>query len=293
MKTTTAIITALLALTMTVAATSCSSSNSNTTADGTSIPATTTTTTVERPTRLVDELISTGHGHMHIRCVGSGPTTVLLIAGWDDAGDHWGEIEPALTRQARVCSYSRFGTGSSDAPATMQTFETQAADLHALLEAAGEQGPYVVLGHSFGGAEAVTFTSDYSNEVKGLMLLDASPVTWPDTVCSVTAYAPVCDLMHDPANDGEQLDVVPAFEAVARITSLGDLPMTVMTAAHRIDPTLPQRQLDRLDAAWARGVDQWAALSNSSRTVTVEHTGHHIEIDQPAAVTTELLKLLP
>jgi pimeloyl-ACP methyl ester carboxylesterase len=63
---------------------------------------------------------------MHIRCVGAGPTTVLLIAGWGDGGTNWGAIEPAIAERARVCSYARFGTGTSDAPSTIQTFTTQA-----------------------------------------------------------------------------------------------------------------------------------------------------------------------
>ena len=82
--------------------------------------------------------------------------------------------------------------GSAPEPATRhaptQTFETQAPDLHALARQAGEPGPYVVVGHSFGGAEAVTFTSQYPDEVTGLMLVDASPTTWPTTACSVAAY---------------------------------------------------------------------------------------------------------
>ena len=110
---------------------------------------------------------------------------MLLLAGWGGAGDNWGAIEPAIRQHARLCSYARFGTGDSDAPASTQTFDTQATDLHALLESAREPGPYVIVGHSFGGAQAVTFASKYADEVAGLMLLDASPSTWPAAVCSV------------------------------------------------------------------------------------------------------------
>ena len=143
----------------------------------------------------------------------------------------------------------------------------QAADLHALLDTAREPGPYVVLGQSFGGPQAVTFASTYANEVTGLILLDATPTTWPATVCSVAAYA--------------------------TITSLGDLPMTVMTAAHRDGTGLPPGELERLDTLWNEGVERWAGLSSSSDVVTVEDTGHPIELDQPQLVIDELLKLLP
>jgi pimeloyl-ACP methyl ester carboxylesterase len=248
---------------------------------------------VERPTGVVDGLVTIDSGRMHLRCKGSGDSTVLLLAGWDADGASWNTIEPSLAETTRVCSYSRFGTGASDPPPTPQTFQTQATDLHELLDAAGEPGPYVIVGHSFGGPEAVTFTSQYPHEVAGLMLLDASPATWPTTICSVAAYQPLCTVMHDPALDQERLDTIPAFEAVAAIDSLGDVPMTVMTADHRIDPALPQAELARLDAAWAEGVQHWASLSPASTVVIVEDTSHHIQLDQPAAVIEAVVALLP
>jgi pimeloyl-ACP methyl ester carboxylesterase len=266
---TTTIHTALIALV--ILASGCGSSSRGDAAP-TDEPTTTTTVaptaTVERPTAPVDQLVAIDGGRMHLRCVGSGPTTVLLIAGWGDGGENWGAIEPAVAERARACSYARLGTGTSDPQTTTQTFATQAADLHALLDAAGEPGPYVLVGHSFGGPESVTFASRYPDEVVGLMLLDASPATWPATACSVPDdgseaarnFAQGCALMKDPASDPERLDAFPAFAEVAAITSLGDLPMTVVSAAQRTLPGLTPSEVTRLNAAWADGVDQWAAL---------------------------------
>jgi pimeloyl-ACP methyl ester carboxylesterase len=252
-----------------------------------------TTTAVERPTEPIDELVTIGAGRMHIRCTGTGDTTVLLIAGWDEGSEAWTGIEPSIADHARVCSYDRFGTGTSDEPPTTQTFETQAADLDELLQESGESGPFVVVGHSFGGAEAVTFASTHPDEVDGLMLVDASPATWPDAVCSVPAYASGCALMRDPTKDGEQLDVFPAFEQVAAITTLGGIPMTVLTAAHRSSEGLTPAEHARLDAIWSNGMERWAQLSTASKVITVEHTGHAIQDDQPMIVLTELRQLLP
>jgi pimeloyl-ACP methyl ester carboxylesterase len=289
MKTTT-ITAGLAALALSVAAAACGGSTA--TAVDAAPAASATVTAIERPSALVDQLVSIDDGDLHLRCVGSGTTTVLLLAGWGAGGEGWGAIEPELSEQARVCSYSRFGTGTSDSPPSTQTFATQADDLHALLSEAGEPGPYVVLGHSFGGAEAVTFASRYPDEVSGLLLLDTSPATWPATVCSVAAYAPACAVMHDPALDPERLDVFTAFDEAAAITSLGALPMTVVTA-HYTDPGLAPDELARLDALWAEGAQRWATLSSSSTIVSVEDTGHQIQVDQPDVVIEQLLQLLP
>ena len=136
-------------------------------------------TTTLRPTATVDELVRLDGGRLHVRCVGAGDTTVVLIAGFNDGGDNWDRIEPALSRQARVCSYARFGTGASDPPTAPQTFATSARDLHTLFSDIGEPGPYVVVGHSYGGAQAVTSAAHNPDEVEGLLLLDATPPTRP------------------------------------------------------------------------------------------------------------------
>ena len=190
-----------------------------------------------------------------------------------------------------MCAYDRFGTGASDEAAEPQTFDTQVADLHELLDEVGEPGPYVVVGHSFGGAEAVTFASAHPDEVVGLMLVDASPTTWPDAVCSVPAYAGGCALMRNPAR-GERLDVFPAFQALRSITSLGDLPMTILSASHRSSDGLTPDEAERLDTLWTEGTERWAGLSSASRVLTVD-TGHNIHAEQPALFIEELSKLVP
>jgi pimeloyl-ACP methyl ester carboxylesterase len=267
---------------------------------GTAAPSTTSTTsttpptppTVERPSQTIDQLVTIGAGRLHVRCVGRGDATVLLLAGWDNGSETWTAVEPALSARARVCSYDRFGTGTSDAPAGPQTFRTQVADLHELLDRIDEPGPYVVVGHSFGGAEAVTFASMHPDEVAGVVLVDASPSTWPRTVCSVTAYAGGCELMRDPSR-GERLDVFPAFAELLSITSLGDVPVTVLTAVHRSSQGISPDELARLDALWRRGTERWAALSNVSKIVVVHDTGHEIQVDQPGAVIAAVEDLLP
>ena len=290
---------ALGALALTLSTAACSSTSGAdepVRAAGSDRTNTTTTTSaaapLPRPTEPVDELVAVADGRLHLRCSGGGDSTVLLLAGWDHASPDWAGIEPSIAQHARVCSYDRFGTGTSDAAATPQTFETQVADLHELLEAAGEPGPYVVVGHSFGGAEAVTFAATHPDEVAAVMLVDASPTTWPSTVCSIPAYASGCALMRNPAQ-GERLDVFPAFEAVAGIRSLGDLPLTVLTATERTTDGLTPEERTELHARWNEGTEHWTTLSTRSRLVAVEDSGHAIQIDQPGVVLAELVELLP
>lgn len=255
--------------------------------------AATTTVAADRSAEPLDRLVPIDHGNVHLRCTGDGPVTVLMLAGWDMGADAWGPFEADVAEHTRACAYDRFGTGTSDAPAENQTFATQVADLHAALEVAGEPGPYVVVGHSFGGPEAVTFASTFEDEVIGVVLVDAPPDTWPSVVCTVPAYQGGCDLMRAPERDVERLDVFPAFEQVSEITSLGALPLTVISAAHRNPEGLTAEERADLDEKWASGQQRWATRSTSSKVVTVDGTGHDIHLDQPQAVLDEIIGLLP
>jgi pimeloyl-ACP methyl ester carboxylesterase len=97
-------------------------------------------------------------------------------------------VLPAIAETKRVCTYDRPGTilatgdsvedfepSRSTAVDQPTTLKDGARDLHALLSAAGERGPYVVVGHSLGGAIAKLYASEYPQDVSGLVLIDYLP----------------------------------------------------------------------------------------------------------------------
>lgn len=231
----------------------------------------------------------------------SGPATVVLISGFNDGGDSWGEVEPALAHQARVCSYARFGTGRSDPPTRTQTFAASAEDLHALLEAIGEPGPFVVVGHSYGGGQAVMFASRYRSEVDGLVLLDATPPGWIAAGCAVpddgseeaAGFRERCPERTSPTDNPEWLDEIASFAAVETIESLGSLPLAVVTAADHPFPGLATDATARLNEVWGDGQQRWLSLSSNARLVTVENTTHYIQLDRPDVTLTTIQGLLP
>ena len=93
-------------------------------------------------------------------CRGTGSPTVVLVSGLGNAADIWSVTtdpkneRPVFAEVAeftRVCAYDRPGTMRQDdklSPSTPVEQPTSAkpaaADLHALLGASGEPGPYVL-----------------------------------------------------------------------------------------------------------------------------------------------------
>jgi pimeloyl-ACP methyl ester carboxylesterase len=256
-------------------------------------------TPVARPTKPTDELVDVDGARLHVRCSGSGAVTAVLIAGFETSGDIWDAVAPTVAQQTRVCIYDRYGTGSSDPAPASQTFVSQADDLRAALISLGEGGPYLVVGHSFGGSEAVTFAAQYRDEVMGLLLVDASPANWPTVICAVpndgtpaaTGYQQMCTTISTPANNVEHLDGLAAFDEVAKIETVGDLPMIVMTATQH-PWGLGDAENARLNDAWETGQGNWLSLSSSARLVPVDNTGHNIQVDQPGAVVEQIQQLL-
>jgi pimeloyl-ACP methyl ester carboxylesterase len=74
-----------------------------------------------------------------------------------------------------VCSYDRAGFGWSELGPAPRTARQTADELHSLLNKAGEQGPYILVGASYGGHIVRIFAHDYSEQVRGVILVDARP----------------------------------------------------------------------------------------------------------------------
>src|SRR5690606_19174686 len=99
------------------------------------------------PGRLVD----IGGRRLHIHCTGSGSPTVVIEAGASAFAIDFALVQPQVAATTRACSYDRAGSGWSDRRADVETPIRVIRDLRALLDAAGERGPYVMTGASRGG----------------------------------------------------------------------------------------------------------------------------------------------
>jgi len=126
-------------------------------------------------------------GHdLFLDCEGTGtPTVVLMHGSIFEAGDlaDGGSSEWAWTRDelgdTRTCAYDRRNVGQSEQVPGMSSAEDAIEDLRGLLQAAGENPPYVLAGYSFGGLLSLLYAGTYPDEVDGIVLVDATlPLEW-------------------------------------------------------------------------------------------------------------------
>ena len=132
-------------------------------------------------------LVELGGGRkMYLKCSGRGSPIVVLVGGLRASADDWiisdKSKPPVFTEVAkftRVCACDRPGTPVGEKPSRSDpvpqpsTAKDAVADLHALLSASGKAGPYVLVGHSYGGLIVRLYASTYPKDVSGLVLIDA------------------------------------------------------------------------------------------------------------------------
>lgn len=119
------------------------------------------------------ELVDVGGHKLFISCSGTGRPTVVLEGGLGQGSAYFARIAPKIASTTRVCAYDRAGRGRSEPATSPQDGAAIARDLHALLAASGNPGPYILAGHSSGGVYVRFFVAAYPKDVAGVVLLDA------------------------------------------------------------------------------------------------------------------------
>ena len=105
---------------------------------------------------------------------GHGPATLVLFNGSGVTLEGWARLYPGIERMGRVLAFNRFGVGGSSAPTQPQTGTSVLQAARDLLTALDLPPPYVLVGHSLGGLYANLFARRHSQDVAGLVLIEAT-----------------------------------------------------------------------------------------------------------------------
>jgi pimeloyl-ACP methyl ester carboxylesterase len=176
-------------------------------------------------------LIDVGGRKLHLHCSGKGRPTVILMAGGGAFSIDWALVQPRVADTTRVCSYDRAGLAWSDPGPADETVEQTIGDLHALLQAAGERGPYLLVGASIGGIFIRAYQRAFPDEVAGLVFTnssnrvgmtvkDKSGLIWDlteDELRSAYPLPPSVEKGPVPTREGEPFDRLPPHLQAVRL----------------------------------------------------------------------------
>jgi pimeloyl-ACP methyl ester carboxylesterase len=246
------------------------------------------------------ERVAIGSRSLWLTCTGVGKPTVLLEAGHAETAETWAPLVPQLSSFTRICSYDRAGLGQSDPPGPGQrTGVSVVTDLHALLVAARETGPFVMVGHSLGGAFVRLYANEHPENVAGMVLVDAvherdftavAELLTPDQRTAGAGMRPA-------SPEGLDIEAVLAELGRARSTSAFTFPLLVLArgrplGTEEMPPSWSPEQRKRREEIRRTLQADLATLSKTGALITALRSGHFIHHDEPGLVTSAIRQLV-
>ncbi len=251
---------------------------------------------------------SIGTHHLHLYCRGEGKPTVVIDAGLGGYSLEWLALQETIAEQTRVCVYDRAGYGWSDPGPSPRLSSRIAYELDRLLEKADIPGPYVLLGHSFGGFNVRNFANRRIVEVAGIILVDASHEAQFDRLeknssKSVLPTRTSFYLPHLPVPENLPTQIRPLARRFAvtrnsystvrnelawmRQSAMEteknkipyDFPVIILSRGKQEYPHTPEG--DVKESIWQELQQDLLRLSSRSRRIIARQAGHNIHLDQP------------
>lgn len=265
------------------------------------------------PGRMVD----IGERKLHLNCTGHGSPTVVLDAGLGDSSLAWSLVQPKLATATRVCSYDRSGTAWSHDAGPQHGLAKAADDLDRLLRASGEPGPYLLVGHSWGGWLITVYARRHLENVAGIVLVDSSVGFDPPVIEKMPAPhaggPPTGPLMMKKSSDEDDAfkklpasagmayqwtQSLPRFDDVddpdeplasVQAATRGEFPLDgkplVLIAARRGGPMGEDTEKGKVIRS------KILSLSQDSRLVYA-NTGHYVQLEEPDTVVATVREIM-
>lgn len=268
------------------------------------------------------ELVPVGTHRLHIFCKGSGSPTVLIDSGMGSFSMEWKYIQDNLSKTSKTCIYDRAGYGWSEPGPSPRTTQQISNELYRLIQVKNLQGPFVLVGHSFGGYNMRYFANNNPEMVSGIVLVDSShpdqfdrmdlkPVNQNKSRDSKQfKYTLSIPVMHEKyptevkflafrmltqkqshmARFDEQDHFRESAEQVAKANQLPNVPLVVITRGKRVWPK--GERGDKLEAAWEAMQTELSYLSTISMQIVAKNSGHSIHLDQPELVASAVMNTI-
>jgi pimeloyl-ACP methyl ester carboxylesterase len=244
-------------------------------------------------TNIQTQYIDVGGYKLRLQVAGSGTPTVVFDCGFGDSLEVWNGIYPEVARFSRVVAYDRAGLGKSEPGPEPRSFTQIATELHTLLHRANIAPPYVLVGHSMGGAHIRAFASLFKEEVAGMVFVD--PVS-ENIFRSVSDKERETELARQEASvknapagvQGEwrfaKSEVLNNFPQLSSLGKPPDVPMMLLVAGRDRPPHWVKSLLDQYG--------NWMVEATEGGLVVTRDSSHYIQRDEPSLVVSAIRRVV-
>ena len=245
------------------------------------------------PSGVQDQNVDVGDHKLRLLVAGTGAPTVVLDYGLGGNIENWRNIFPEIARFTRVVAYDRAGYGKSEPGPEPRSQVQIATELHTLLHRANIAPPYVLVGHSLGGANIRAFAHLFKEEVAGLVFVDPFNVNIFTSQSATEREAAMAQqeaaLKGAPAGVQAEWKFLKSedqnnFPQVRSFGAPPDVPMMVLIAGRDRPPH------------WVKSVlaeyGPWVAEASEAGMVITPESRHPIQGDDPALVISAIRRVV-
>jgi pimeloyl-ACP methyl ester carboxylesterase len=227
----------------------------------------------------------------------------------------WDPILEKVAAFATVVAYDRSGTGQSPWDGQPPTPQRINQRLRKLLETLRVPAPFILVGHSWGGAMARYFAGEYPQMVKAILYIDPTDVTMTEpmwqalfesfgaTAKDMEAFFAVMDTSTRKMPGAVRAEALVMMDLLRtrtveerQLKPAPSVPSSVLLASRVV--ALPKGMVPFDGAAYAKalqnarviGLRQWT--HGSGRYLVVEGAGHFVHRDAPDVVVNEIKSLI-
>jgi pimeloyl-ACP methyl ester carboxylesterase len=212
--------------------------------------------------------------------------TVVMDAGYGDYSKAWSSIIQEISMLTEVLVYDRAGLGKSEKSPNHRTSQEMVKELNELLTRMEIKPPYLLVGHSFGGVNTRIYTTEYPNDVAGLILVDSTPEDYKDRFLPTMPKKFQDSYNNQFIYEGTYDEFMKSLKQLKQTRRQLNVPLIVLSAGKKTHYSKESQEL------WNEMQEEILNISSNSELIIAENSGHYIQNDEPYLVINSIRGLI-
>ena len=226
--------------------------------------------------------------------------TIVFESGALSGLSYWNPVIDSISIYANTIRYDRAGLGRSHAPAdTIRSANQIAKELNELLDSIKIKKPIILVCHSAGGFYGRTFSQNFGEKVKALVLIESPCTKWEDLLRSSLSKRQNEERDAILKQNRIELSIYErkeyqASELNRKILNLHPKMQTPVFIIYGNNHNWPENyNVNLLNKSWEECQESLALISTNSKVIIANGSGHHVfqEFDLPSFLKNMITEL--